>query len=399
MVRVPEVLDCWFESGSMPFAQLHYPFERTVGVRGDVPGRLHRRIRGADTRVVLHAARTGGGAVRHARVQQRRVPRRAARRGRPQDVEAAEELPGSDGCRGAARLGRACASRCSRRRSSAGSTSASTRTPFGTPRGVSSFRSGMRSTTSRPTRRSTRSSRAAGWRRCRRSIGTSSTRPNSVRLSVEDAMERYDFGAAYDAIETFIETLSGWYLRLSRSKAWSSEPSAAKSLVLRSPPPLARDDGARGRAVHAVRRRRVVSVARLARIGASGRLALRASRMDATKRSPARWARCGRSCASRGASANVCASSIGTRCRRCTSAASIRRCWPHTPTCSRQEVNVKHVDVLSEPDRYVTRTVRLNTPELGKRLKQRLPALQRAVAAGDYVINPDGTLHADGVLV
>lgn len=27
MVRVPEVLDCWFESGSMPFAQIHYPFE------------------------------------------------------------------------------------------------------------------------------------------------------------------------------------------------------------------------------------------------------------------------------------------------------------------------------------------------------------------------------------
>jgi isoleucyl-tRNA synthetase len=27
MFRVPEVLDCWFESGSMPFAQIHYPFE------------------------------------------------------------------------------------------------------------------------------------------------------------------------------------------------------------------------------------------------------------------------------------------------------------------------------------------------------------------------------------
>ncbi len=27
MVRVPDVLDCWFESGSMPFAQKHYPFE------------------------------------------------------------------------------------------------------------------------------------------------------------------------------------------------------------------------------------------------------------------------------------------------------------------------------------------------------------------------------------
>ena len=27
MRRVPEVLDCWFESGSMPYAQIHYPFE------------------------------------------------------------------------------------------------------------------------------------------------------------------------------------------------------------------------------------------------------------------------------------------------------------------------------------------------------------------------------------
>ncbi|MFT4088405.1 MAG: isoleucine--tRNA ligase, partial [Gordonia sp. (in: high G+C Gram-positive bacteria)] len=29
MRRVPEVLDCWFESGSMPYAQVHYPFENT----------------------------------------------------------------------------------------------------------------------------------------------------------------------------------------------------------------------------------------------------------------------------------------------------------------------------------------------------------------------------------
>jgi isoleucyl-tRNA synthetase len=24
--RIPEVLDCWFESGSMPYASKHYPF-------------------------------------------------------------------------------------------------------------------------------------------------------------------------------------------------------------------------------------------------------------------------------------------------------------------------------------------------------------------------------------
>ena len=27
MRRIPDVLDCWFESGSMPYAQMHYPFE------------------------------------------------------------------------------------------------------------------------------------------------------------------------------------------------------------------------------------------------------------------------------------------------------------------------------------------------------------------------------------
>src|SRR5690606_2225504 len=27
MRRVPDVIDCWYDSGSMPFAQFHYPFE------------------------------------------------------------------------------------------------------------------------------------------------------------------------------------------------------------------------------------------------------------------------------------------------------------------------------------------------------------------------------------
>ena len=55
MRRVPEVLDCWFESGSMPFAQVHYPFENARLVRAPLPGRLHRRVHRADPRLVLHA--------------------------------------------------------------------------------------------------------------------------------------------------------------------------------------------------------------------------------------------------------------------------------------------------------------------------------------------------------
>ena len=38
MRRVSDVLDCWFESGTMPFAQLHYPFENKDVFEQNFPG-------------------------------------------------------------------------------------------------------------------------------------------------------------------------------------------------------------------------------------------------------------------------------------------------------------------------------------------------------------------------
>ncbi|MAS86463.1 MAG: isoleucine--tRNA ligase [Micavibrio sp.] len=38
MVRVEDVLDCWFESGSMPYAQVHYPFENKEWFDNHFPG-------------------------------------------------------------------------------------------------------------------------------------------------------------------------------------------------------------------------------------------------------------------------------------------------------------------------------------------------------------------------
>ncbi|MDD2484854.1 MAG: isoleucine--tRNA ligase, partial [Eubacteriales bacterium] len=35
MSRIPEVMDCWFDSGAMPFAQRHYPFENKENFRED----------------------------------------------------------------------------------------------------------------------------------------------------------------------------------------------------------------------------------------------------------------------------------------------------------------------------------------------------------------------------
>lgn len=48
--RVPEVLDCWFESGSMPFAQVHYPFEREEWFKQHFPADF----------IVEYAAQTRG---------------------------------------------------------------------------------------------------------------------------------------------------------------------------------------------------------------------------------------------------------------------------------------------------------------------------------------------------
>jgi isoleucyl-tRNA synthetase len=40
MIRVPEVLDCWFESGSMPYGQMHYPFENKERFEAAFPAKF-----------------------------------------------------------------------------------------------------------------------------------------------------------------------------------------------------------------------------------------------------------------------------------------------------------------------------------------------------------------------
>ncbi len=40
MRRIPDVFDCWFESGSMPYAQLHYPFENKEKFEKNFPAQF-----------------------------------------------------------------------------------------------------------------------------------------------------------------------------------------------------------------------------------------------------------------------------------------------------------------------------------------------------------------------
>ncbi|NIS32137.1 MAG: class I tRNA ligase family protein, partial [Actinobacteria bacterium] len=60
MRRVPEVLDVWFESGAMPYAQNHYPFENEETFEGKFPADYIAegldQTRGWFYTLVVHAA-------------------------------------------------------------------------------------------------------------------------------------------------------------------------------------------------------------------------------------------------------------------------------------------------------------------------------------------------------
>ena len=94
MRRVPEVLDCWFESGSMPFAQVHYPFENADWFEHHYPGDFIVEYIGQTrgwfyTMHVLATALFDRPAFRTC-VE----PRHPAGRRRPQDVQEPAQLPG-----------------------------------------------------------------------------------------------------------------------------------------------------------------------------------------------------------------------------------------------------------------------------------------------------------------
>ena len=93
MRRVADVLDVWFDSGSMSFAQVHYPFENADWFEHHFPGDFIVEYIG-QTRgwfYTLHILATR--AVRPAGVQALRLPRHRARLRRPEDVKSLRNYP------------------------------------------------------------------------------------------------------------------------------------------------------------------------------------------------------------------------------------------------------------------------------------------------------------------
>ena len=94
--RVPEVLDAWFDSGSMPFAQWGYPHGEASEERLQeaVPRGLYLRGRGPDAGLVLLAARRLDDAVRQGFVQELPGPRAHPRRRGQEDEQVARQRRG-----------------------------------------------------------------------------------------------------------------------------------------------------------------------------------------------------------------------------------------------------------------------------------------------------------------
>ncbi len=212
MVRVPEVLDCWFESGSMPFAHVHYPFEQESEFAATFPAdfivEYVAQTRGwFYTLHVLAAALFDTPAFKNAvchgvllGADGRKMSKRLKNYPDPMDLVAQY---GSDPLRIALLSSPVVRGSDIRFNQDAIRDAArrfviplwNTFHYFTAYAALDEFEPRGRLDALSPLDRYLLHE------------------TEQLRLSVEGAMERYDFGAAYDAIEAFIETLSGWYLR------------------------------------------------------------------------------------------------------------------------------------------------------------------------------------------
>jgi isoleucyl-tRNA synthetase len=397
MARVPEVLDCWFESGSMPFAQVHYPFEPSSEFAATFPAdfivEYVAQTRGwFYTLHVLAAALFDTHAFKNAvchgvmlGTDGRKMSKRLKNYPDPMDLVAQH---GSDALR-IALLSSPVVKGIDIRFNQDAVRDAARRFVIPLWSAFHYFTSYAALDEFEP---------------CGRLDSLSPLdryllhETEELRRSVETAMERYDFGAAYGAIEAFIETLSGWYLRLSRSKAWSSGISPAKAACYEALH-LSLDTTARVVAPFMP----FVADALFQSLGSRDSVHLTDWPVAHAEWSDERLAGDMRAVRTIVRLARSIRERLRVKHRHPLPALYVSGVDSSVlishADLLRQEVNVKTVEVLSAPDRYVTKTLWLNTPELGKRLKQRLPVLQRAIAAGNYVINPDGTLHAEGVVL
>jgi isoleucyl-tRNA synthetase len=394
MTRVPDVLDCWFESGSMPYAQVHYPFERKAEFEANFPGdfivEYVAQTRGwFYTLVVLSAAlfdeRPFKDVVCHGVIlaeDGRKMSKRL--KNYPDPMELVEKH-GSDALR-VALLSSPVVGGADVRFAEASVRDAVRRICiplwnslhyFTAYASIDQFEPDPRFAFPNPTQLDR--------------YLLSET--EGLRVSVEEAMAAYDFEGGYQRIEAFITMLSTWYIRLSKQRLWRAGV----------------DDDKR-HAYHAL----YLALSTVAKVSAPflpflaeslhAALGEKESVHLADWPKPTPW---------RNVEISTEMSSLREVVRLARSIREEHKLKHRHPLPSvaiagvpahaiqenlellREELNVKSVEAIDHPESLVARVAKLDYTRLGKRLRGDVKKVQAAIDSGNYQLT-DGKLIAAG---
>jgi len=217
--RVPDVLDCWFESGAMPFAALHAPFEHADEFRACFPGdfvaEYVAQTRGwFYTMLVLSTALFDEppfrSAVCHGVLLGEDGRKMSKRLRNYPDPMALVEEHGSDALR-VALLTSGVVAGADVRFSAAAVRDAVRRFHLPWWNALHLVTTYAASDGFVPT------GNLGAARRLDRALVSEA---ELLRVEVERAMADLDFARAYAALEDFVTTLSTWYVRLAKPRLW-----------------------------------------------------------------------------------------------------------------------------------------------------------------------------------
>jgi isoleucyl-tRNA synthetase len=394
MRRVPEVLDCWFESGSMTFAQVHFPFENAEWFEHHFPGDFIVEYNG-QTRgwfYTVHVLATAlfdrpgfRTCMAHGIVLGDDGQKMSKSRKNYPDVREVFDRDGSDAMRW-----------------------------FLMSSAI--LRGADLVVTERGIRDAVREAILPLWN-CwyfltlyanaddiEGRFRTDSrhlldryilAKTNELVTDVEACMDRYDIAGACDTVRSFLEVLTNWYVRRSRDRFWAGERDAIDTLhtvlevTCRAAAPL------------------LPLTTEVVWRGLTGRESVHLADWPLADELPADAALV----ESIDRVRDVCSAALALRtARKLRVRLPLSKLRVGAPDADRlaefvdmirDEVNVKSVELLTDASVYgstlgrteVTVNARAAGPRLGKDVQQAI----KAVKAGDWTLNASGSLRAGSI--
>ena len=392
MRRVDEVIDAWFDSGSMPFGAVALPVRERGDLRGALPGRLHLRGHRPDARLVLQPARhrhahQGGSSYKRVlclgHILDADGQKMSKSRGNVVQPDEILDDQGADAFRWYMFAGQ---SPWAPRRFGPEMVDEVVRKFLLTLWNTYSFFT-VYANIDRFDPDAERVPLSERPLLDRWLVGEL----NALVQTVTDGLEEYDATNSARAIQAFVDDLSNWYVRRSRRRFWKSENDRDKLAAYQTLYEALVTLHQAARAVHAVHRRGAVPEPGAQRRSHGARRACTCA--------PGRWSTsrpstpaCRSTWRRRGASSRWAAPRATPRRSRRASR------WPRWSSAAAEaeqraagapadvvvdELNVKELRFVGDGGELVSYTVKPNLRVLGPRLGKRLGALQAALRDAD----------------